>query len=157
MGQTDEQLHRAGLKATGPRRKILQLFELSTQRHLTAEDVYQQLNADGDQTSLATVYRVLAQFESAGLLQRRQHAAGKAIFELSRLGKHNHFVCLQCGRMECFTDREIDSRQTALAEKHGFEVSDYSLYTYVNCVKSECPHRDTPHSTALGNAAEVAE
>ena len=151
MAAMEENLKRAGLRATGPRLKVLELFEGAEQRHLTADDVYQELISQGEHVGLATVYRVLTQFEGAGLLVRHQLESGKAVFELSRLGDHNHLICLQCGLMKCFTDDQIDRRQQKIAHDNGFEVSEYSLYTYVNCVKSECPHRP-----ALGEVESVS-
>ncbi|MCA9672329.1 MAG: ferric iron uptake transcriptional regulator [Myxococcales bacterium] len=135
-------LRDAGLRSTGPRRKILDLFESTRQRHLTAEDVYTELSDKGEPISLATVYRVLAQFESAGLLVRHHLEAGKSVFELSRLGDHNHLICLQCGLMTCFTDDRLDGRQRDIARQHGFELKEYSLYTYVNCARDNCPNRE---------------
>lgn len=147
--KADKALKKAGLKATGPRRKILALFEGHDQRHLTAEDVYRELTASREQVSLATVYRVLAQFETAGLLVRHhlEDAAGKSVFELARLGDHNHLICVQCGMMQCFTDEAIDRRQREIAERHGFALRDYSLYTYVNCTTEDCPNKRPGRAT----------
>ena len=130
-----------GLKATLPRRKILELFETSKVRHLSAEDVYRTLIAEGIDIGLATVYRVLTQFEQAGLLSRQHFETGKAVFELSQGGHHDHLVCLQCGRVEEFYDSEIEQRQSAVAQERGFELHGHSLALYADCIKSDCPHR----------------
>jgi len=140
MGST-QSLKDMGLKATLPRRKILELFETSKVRHLSAEDVYRTLIAEGIDIGLATVYRVLTQFEQAGLLSRQHFETGKAVFELSQGGHHDHLVCLQCGRVEEFFDSQIEQRQSAVAEERGFELHGHSLALYADCVKSDCPHR----------------
>jgi Fur family ferric uptake transcriptional regulator len=136
-----QSLKEIGLKATLPRRKILALFESSKVRHLSAEDVYRQLLADGIDVGLATVYRVLTQFEQAGLLSRQHFETGKAVFELSQSGHHDHLVCLQCGRVEEFYDAEIEGRQSAVAGERGFQLKGHSLALYADCVKADCPYR----------------
>jgi len=130
-----------GLKATLPRRKVLELFENSKVRHLSAEDVYRSLMAEGIDIGLATVYRVLTQFEQAGLLSRQHFEAGKAVFELNQGGHHDHLVCLQCGRVEEFYDAEIEQRQSEVARKRGFELHGHSLALYADCTKPDCPNR----------------
>jgi len=130
-----------GLKATLPRRKVLELFENSKVRHLSAEDVYRSLLAEGIDIGLATVYRVLTQFEQAGLLSRQHFETGKAVFELNQGGHHDHLVCLQCGRVEEFYDAEIEQRQSEVARKRGFELRGHSLALYADCTKTACPHR----------------
>jgi len=130
-----------GLKATLPRRKVLELFENSKVRHLSAEDVYRSLLAEGIDIGLATVYRVLTQFEQAGLLSRQHFETGKAVFELNQGGHHDHLVCLQCGRVEEFYDAEIEQRQSEVARKRGFELHGHSLALYADCTKQACPHR----------------
>ena len=134
-------LRNAGLKATLPRLKIINVFEQSRQRHLTAEDVYRQLLSDGLDVGLATVYRVLTQFEQAGLLVRHHFETGKAVFELNEGKHHDHLVCLQCGRVEEFYDAEIEKRQSKIARDRGFEISEHALYLYADCTKLRCPHR----------------
>jgi Fur family transcriptional regulator, ferric uptake regulator len=136
------ELQNIGLKATIPRMTILDLFRKSTTRHLTAEDVYRQLLADGVDIGLATVYRVLTQFEQAGLLERHHFESGKAVFELKDGKHHDHLVCLQCGRVEEFTDPEIERRQNRVAKERGFAVVEHALYLYAECTKKDCPHRD---------------
>jgi Fur family ferric uptake transcriptional regulator len=136
-----QSLKDSGLKATLPRRKVLELFENSKVRHLSAEDVYKSLIAEGIDIGLATVYRVLTQFEQAGLLSRQHFEAGKAVFELNQGGHHDHLVCLQCGRVEEFYDAEIEQRQSEVARKRGFELRGHSLALYADCTKRDCPNR----------------
>ena len=135
-------LKNAGLKATVPRLKIINLFETSRVRHLSAEDVYRQLLSEGLDIGLATVYRVLTQFEQAGLLARHHFESGKAVFELNEGHHHDHLVCMQCGRVEEFYDAEIERRQNKVAEERGFEIKEHALYLYAECVKPNCPHRN---------------
>ena len=130
-----------GLKATLPRRKILELFETSKVRHLSAEDVYKTLIGEGIDVGLATVYRVLTQFEQAGLLSRQHFETGKAVFELNQGGHHDHLVCLQCGRVEEFYDSDIEQRQSEIARKRGFELRGHSLALYADCTRPDCEHR----------------
>ncbi|MEJ5210740.1 MAG: ferric iron uptake transcriptional regulator [Burkholderiales bacterium] len=136
------ELKNAGLKATLPRLKILSLFENSEVRHLTAEDVYRMLLQQGDaEIGLATIYRVLTQFEQAGLLIRHHFESGKAVFELNQGGHHDHLVCMQCGRVEEFYDAEIEKRQERIARERGFSIHEHSLYIYADCTKENCPYR----------------
>ena len=134
-------LKSSGLKATLPRLKILEIFQGSSVRHLSAEDVYKQLLADNLDVGLATVYRVLTQFEQAGLLSRNHFESGKAVFELEQGSHHDHLVCLDCGRVEEFFDEEIERRQHRIAEERGFRLSEHALALYGNCTKQNCPHR----------------
>ena len=131
-----------GLKATLPRLKILNLFENSDVRHLTAEDVYKVLLKEGMDIGLATIYRVLTQFEQAGILIRHHFEAGKAVFELNEGQHHDHLVCLTCGRVEEFFDPEIEKRQRSIAQTRGFELQDHSLALYAACTKKDCEYRD---------------
>ena len=130
MTQTHD-LRSAGLKATVPRLKIIHLFETSKVRHLTAEDVYKLLLAEGLDIGLATVYRVLTQFEQAGLLVRHHFESGKAVFELNEGKHHDHLVCLQCGRVEEFYDPEIEKRQSKVAKERGHSEAGYRVV--MNC------------------------
>jgi Fur family ferric uptake transcriptional regulator len=130
-----------GLKATTPRLRILELFEKSAVRHLSAEDVYRLLMTDGLDVGLATVYRVLTQFEQAGLLQRHHFESGKAVFELNDSSHHDHLVCMQCGRVEEFYDAEIEKRQGRIAKERGFLIRDHSLALYADCTKPGCPNK----------------
>ena len=134
-------LRNMGLKATLPRLKVLDLFQNSTLRHMSAEDVYRLLLNDNADVGLATVYRVLTQFEQAGLLVRHHFESGKAVFELNEGSHHDHLVCLQCGKVEEFYDPEIEKRQTRIAKDRGFNIHDHSLYLYADCVKTNCPHK----------------
>jgi len=138
---TSHDLKSAGLKATVPRLKIINLFETSRVRHLTAEDVYKILLGEGLDIGLATVYRVLTQFEQAGLLVRHHFESGKAVFELNEGKHHDHLVCMQCGRVEEFYDPEIEKRQAKVAKDRGFEISEHALYLYADCTKPRCPYR----------------
>lgn len=140
MTRVDE-LKSSGLKATLPRIKILEVFQHSERRHLTAEDVFKALLADGSEIGLATVYRVLMQFEQAGLLARSNFESGKAVFELNEGQHHDHLLCLDCGRVEEFFDAQIESRQRAVAAARGFELQEHSLALYAHCTKHDCPHR----------------
>ncbi|SFM38840.1 ferric iron uptake transcriptional regulator [Nitrosomonas communis] len=130
-----------GLKTTLPRLKILNLFENSSVRHLSAEDVYKELLNEGEDIGLATVYRVLTQFEQAGLLERHHFESGKAVFELRSDSHHDHLVCLQCGHVEEFYDAEIEKRQIKIAKDRGFSLQDHSLSLYADCTKTNCPYR----------------
>ncbi len=138
---TTAELKSAGLKATVPRLKILEIFQTGTLRHMSAEDVYKDLLAEGNDVGLATVYRVLTQFEQAGLLKRSNFESGKSVFELDEGKHHDHLVCLQCGRVEEFYDPEIEKRQAKVASEQGFELQDHSLALYGNCRRRACPHR----------------
>lgn len=134
-------LNTIGLKATLPRLRILELFEKSPVRHLSAEEVYRILQKEGTETGLATVYRVLTQFEQAGLLVRHHFESGKAVFELNQGGHHDHLVCVQCGKVEEFYDAEIERRQITVAEARGFTIRDHSLHIYADCIREDCPNR----------------
>ena len=138
---TSQDLKTIGLKATAPRLKILNLFETSAVRHLSAEDVYRLLLNDGLDVGLATVYRVLTQFEQAGLLTRHHFESGKAVFELNQGHHHDHLVCINCGRVEEFLDPDIEQRQTTIAVERGFAIREHALYLYAECVKESCPYR----------------
>jgi Fur family transcriptional regulator, ferric uptake regulator len=134
-------LRTIGLKATGPRLRILKLFEAGKVRHMSAEDVYRMLMNEGLDIGLATVYRVLTQFEQAGILARHHFESGKAVFELNEGNHHDHLVCLQCGRVEEFFDAEIEKRQSRIAKDRGFTIREHSLYLYAECSKPDCPHK----------------
>lgn len=142
MSDNSKNLKNIGLKATYPRLKILDLFQSSDQRHLTAEDVYRTLMNEGMDIGLATVYRVLTQFEQAGLLERHYFESGKAVFELNKGGHHDHIVCMQCGKVEEFFDPEIERRQNQIATERGFAIREHALYIYADCKRESCPHRD---------------
>jgi Fur family ferric uptake transcriptional regulator len=136
-----EELKSSGLKATLPRIKILEVFQNTERRHMTAEDVFKALLGEGADIGLATVYRVLMQFEQAGLLTRSNFESGKSVFELNEGTHHDHLVCLSCGRVEEFFDAEIEQRQRSIASTRGFELQEHSLALYARCIKPDCAHR----------------
>jgi Fur family ferric uptake transcriptional regulator len=136
-----EDLKSSGLKATLPRLKIMEVFEKASQRHMSAEDVYKALLAEGSDIALATVYRVLMQFEQAGILSRSHFESGKSVFELNEGTHHDHLVCVDCGRVEEFYDAEIEKRQRTIATTRGFELQDHALALYATCTKKGCVHR----------------
>ena len=136
-----KELKGTGLKVTMPRLKVLDLFQHSPERHLTAEDVYRKLIDEHSDIGLATVYRVLTQFEQAGLLVRHHFESGKAVYELNEGGHHDHLVCLQCGRVEEFYDADIERRQNDVARARGFQLHGHSLALYADCTKKSCPYR----------------
>lgn len=136
-----EELKNIGLKATFPRLKILDLFRTCGARHMSAEDVYRHLIAEEMDIGLATVYRVLTQFEQAGLLERHSFESGKAVFELNEGKHHDHLVCLQCGKVEEFFDAEIEKRQNKIASERGFTVTGHALNIYADCINPACPNK----------------
>ena len=136
-----DDLKSSGLKATVPRLEILEVFQRGVQRHMTAEDVFRHLLTEGADIGLATVYRVLTQFEQAGILHRNHFESGKAVYELNEGQHHDHMVCLDCGRVEEFYDPEIEARQQAVAQAKGFEIADHALSLYAHCTRKPCPHR----------------
>lgn len=136
-----DELKSTGLKATVPRLKILEVFQRGTQRHMTAEDVYRILLQEHADVALATVYRVLTQFEQAGILLRSHFESDKAVYELDEGQHHDHLVCLDCGRVEEFYDAEIEKRQHAVAKAKGFAIADHALSLYAHCTNLACPHR----------------
>ena len=125
-----QDLRKAGLKVTLPRMKILQLLETSDEHHLTAEAIYRVLLEAGEEIGLATVYRVLTQFEAAGLVSRHHFEGGQAVFELDRGKHHDHMVCSRTGKVVEFYDEVIEQRQKQIAKEHGFKISDHSLILY---------------------------
>lgn len=133
MANNPSELKASGLKATLPRLKILDIFQNAEVRHLSAEDVYKMLLADSLDVGLATVYRVLTQFEQAGILQRNHFETGKAVFELYEGSHHDHLVCLNCSKVEEFYDEEIEKRQVQIAQQYGFEIADHALALYGHC------------------------
>jgi Fur family ferric uptake transcriptional regulator len=132
------QIRKAGLKVTLPRVKILQLLEDSRKRHVSAEDVYKMLLDKGEEIGLATVYRVLTQFESAGLVCRHHFEGGQSVFELNRGGHHDHIVCVRCGKVVEFVDEVIEERQRAIADRNGFVIHDHALVIYGTCSDPKC-------------------
>lgn len=124
-------LREAGLKVTSPRLKVLEVLDTSEERHLSAEAIYRALLASGEELGLATVYRVLTQFERAGLVTRHNFEGGMAVFELSDGSHHDHMVCLETGDVVEFFDEQIEDLQTEIASRHGYEIVDHSLVLYV--------------------------
>jgi len=140
---TIDELKSTGLKATLPRLKVLEIFQKGTQRHMSAEDVFRVLLEERSDVGLATVYRVLTQFEQAGILIRSNFEGGKAVYELNEGQHHDHLVCLDCGRVEEFFDPEIENRQNAVAKARGFAIAEHALSLYAHCTKENCPNRGT--------------
>lgn len=131
MTLNNQELRKAGLKVTLPRVKILQILENSEQRHLSAEDVYKALLEAGEDVGLATVYRVLTQFESAGLVERHNFDGGHSVFELDRGDHHDHMVCVESGKVIEFHNEQIEALQEKIAEEHGYEITGHNLVLYV--------------------------
>lgn len=128
-----QELRKVGLKVTLPRLKVLEILEKTKQRHLSAEDVYKALLEMGEEIGLATVYRVLTQFEAAGLVSRLSIDGGHAVFEIEDGNHHDHMLCVRCNAIEEFTDNVIEQRQHAIAAEKGFDMTDHSLYIYGIC------------------------
>ena len=141
MSRSNE-LKSMGLKATLPRLKILELFEKAEQRHLSADDVYRLLLGAHIDIGLATVYRVLTQFEQAGLLERHHFESGKAVFEMKAGQHHDHLVCINCGRVEEFVDEEIERRQKKIAKERGFAIHEHALNIFADCIDPNCERRE---------------
>ena len=140
-------LRKAGLKVTLPRLKILEILERSATRHLSAEEIYRSLIGSSEDIGLATVYRVLTQFEAAGLVARHHFEDGMAVFELVQGAHHDHIVCMDCGQVEEFVDTDIEMRQDAIAQQHGFKISEHSLILYGRCLRADCPRRKSTAAT----------
>ncbi len=136
-----QDLRKAGLKVTTPRVKILDILAVEAGHHLSAEDIYRRLLDSNEDIGLATVYRVLTQFEAAGLITRHHFEGGTAVFELNRGEHHDHVVCVDCGRVEEFTDPSIETLQNQAAERLGFDLTDHALILYGHCRQTDCPHR----------------
>lgn len=134
-------LRKAGLKVTLPRLKILEILESREQRHMSAEDIYKRLLDSNEDIGLATVYRVLTQFEAAGLVSRHHFEDGMAVFELNEGSHHDHIVCIDCGKVEEFFDAGIEERQQAVAARLGYVIKDHSLILYGRCNNGNCPSR----------------
>jgi len=149
-----DELKSTGLKATLPRLKILEIFQKGEQRHMTAEDVFRVLLGEHSDVGLATVYRVLTQFEQAGILNRNHFESGKAVYELNEGQHHDHLVCLDCGKVEEFYDAEIEKRQQAVAQDKGFAIADHALSLYANCTKDDCPSRPPATRPSIGAARD---
>lgn len=131
--QENQELKRLGLKVTGPRLKILSILENAEHKHVSAESIYQSLREMGEEIALATVYRVLTQFESAGLVMRHGFSDDCAVFELNEGEHHDHLVCIRCGRVQEFVDEAIEARQIEIAQERGFQITEHALYLYGVC------------------------
>ncbi len=142
---SSDELKQAGLKVTLPRMKILEILQEQSGKdhHMTAEDIYRALIQAGEEIGLATVYRVLTQFESAGLIKRHYFEGNQSVFELNEGGPHDHIVCLDCGSIFEFHDELVDRRQKEIASEQGFNLSDRSLILYAHCNKPNCDHRES--------------
>jgi Fur family ferric uptake transcriptional regulator len=136
-----QDLRNAGLKVTLPRLKILEILEHAQPRHMSAEEIYKRLLGSHEDIGLATVYRVLTQFEGAGLVSRHHFENGMAVFELNAGTHHDHIVCMDCGHVEEFVDEAIESRQDSIARQLGFEIKEHSLVLYGQCQRPACPRR----------------
>lgn len=143
MNNNVAQLKDSGLKVTGPRLKILELFEAQPELHMSAEDVYRRLLDDGVEIGVATIYRVLTQFEQANILLRHHFETGKAVYELNRGGHHDHLVCIKCGKVTEFCSEEIEKLQKKIADDNGYRIVDHALYMYGVC--SECRQFDNKY------------
>lgn len=138
----NQELKKAGLKVTLPRLKVLEILQLPENQHISAEEVYKILLDQGEDIGLATVYRVLNQFDDAGILNRHHFEGGKSVFEISNKKHHDHIVCLDCGRVMEFEDEIIEERQKEIAKKHNIELTHHSLYLYGKCKTGDCNHGD---------------
>jgi len=146
-------LRNAGLKVTLPRLKILEILEgEGGARHKSAEDIYKALLSSNEDIGLATVYRVLTQFEAAGLVTRHHFENGMAVFELNRGDHHDHIVCLDCGKVEEFVDSGIEERQKTIASQRGFDIHDHSMILYGRCRRVDCPSRKAEMAKKIGQA-----
>lgn len=132
-----ENLKKVGLKVTLPRRKILDILETAANHHMSAEDIYSRLRESGEEIGLATVYRVLTQFEEAGLITRHHFETGQSVFELDYGQHHDHLVCIKCGHVEEFCDEVIENRQKEIAEKAGYQMTDHALNIYGICTSCQ--------------------
>ena len=134
-------LRKAGLKVTLPRLKILEILERGATRHMSAEEIYKHLLESHEDIGLATVYRVLTQFEAAGLVARHHFENGMAVFELNHGAHHDHIVCMDCGHVEEFVDKDIEERQEAIAGRLQYSIEEHSLVLYGRCLRTDCPAR----------------
>lgn len=138
----NKELKKAGLKVTLPRLKILQILQEPDNQHISAEDVYKLLIDQGEEIGLATVYRVLNQFDDAGILIRHHFEGGKSVFEISHKDHHDHLVCLKCGKVIEFEDDIIEQRQEEIAKQNNIRLTHHSLYLYGECADGNCDNND---------------
>ena len=141
MFSESDALKEAGLKVTSPRVKILRLLQLPRNQHVSAEDLYQKLLEQGDEVGVATVYRVLNQFDDAGIVTRHHFEGGKSVFELANQHHHDHLVCLECGKVIEFSDDIIEKQQKIIAEKYGIKLTHHTLYLYGEPIDGQCKHQ----------------
>ena len=145
-----DDLKKTGLKATLPRLKVLGIFENNKDKHLSAEDIFKIMLKTDEEVGLATIYRVLTQFEQSGILIRHHFESDKAVFELNEKDHHDHIVCLQCGFIQEFVNEEIENQQKLMAKKNGFNIIEHALVIYADCTKNPC-------SCKLGGAENIAK
>lgn len=146
MTDNNKALKNAGLKVTLPRLKILEVLQDPECHHVSAEDLYKKLIDIGEEIGLATVYRVLNQFDDAGIVTRHNFEGGKSVFELTQQHHHDHLICLDCGKVIEFTDESIENRQKNIAERHGIQLSNHSLYLYGHCAVGNCRDDENMHN-----------
>ena len=145
MTDNNSALKKAGLKVTLPRLKILEVLQEPACHHVSAEDLYKRLIDMGEEIGLATVYRVLNQFDDAGIVTRHNFEGGKSVFELTQQQHHDHLICLDCGRVIEFSDEFIETRQRDIAKRFGIKLTNHSLYLYGHCTDGDCRKDDTLH------------
>ncbi|WED22525.1 ferric iron uptake transcriptional regulator [Vibrio sp. JC009] len=145
MSDNNKALKDAGLKVTLPRLKILEILQQPSCQHISAEELYKKLIDLGEEIGLATVYRVLNQFDDAGIVTRHHFEGGKSVFELATQHHHDHLVCLDCGTVIEFSDEMIEKRQKEIALEHNIELTNHSLYLYGNCVGGKCKEDPKAH------------
>ncbi|WP_445399238.1 ferric iron uptake transcriptional regulator [Zobellella sp. An-6] len=145
MADNNQALKKAGLKVTLPRVKILELLQQPETQHVSAEDLYKLLIDQGEEIGLATVYRVLNQFDDAGIVTRHHFEGGKSVFELATQEHHDHLVCLDCGKVIEFHDEIIEQRQRDIASQYNIKLTNHSLYLYGHCTNEQCNHNDEEH------------
>lgn len=144
MNENNSALKKAGLKVTLPRLKILQILQTPSCHHVSAEDLYKRLIDMGEEIGLATVYRVLNQFDEAGIVIRHNFEGGKSVFELTQQHHHDHLICLHCGKVIEFKDEIIEARQREIAARHGVKLTNHSMYLYGHCIDNACCSDDPP-------------
>lgn len=145
MTDNNKALKNAGLKVTLPRLKILEVLQDPVNHHVSAEDLYKKLIDIREEIGLATVYRVLNQFDDAGIVTRHNFEGGKSVFELTQQHHHDHLICLDCGRVIEFSNEEIEKQQRDIAEKHGIKLTNHSLYLYGHCAIGNCREDESAH------------
>ena len=159
MTDNNTALKKAGLKVTLPRLKILEVLQEPDNHHVSAEDLYKRLIDMGEEIGLATVYRVLNQFDDAGIVTRHNFEGGKSVFELTQQHHHDHLICLDCGKVIEFSDESIEARQREIAAKHGIRLTNHSLYLYGHCAEGDCREDEHAHegkSVSLNEKSQPA-